>query len=173
MPVLTRTAFLIGLIAATLYATDGFDRVHRAKTPNRPAQAFVVASLLWLLFAASAAATGAYNVAVVAALSGWLGQMINAHLHHIGIRVIATTFAGDDDETRPWQLLNAPMSWATVVCAQAAVVLLVFGVAIQPSWCFLASGSIGLLAAAAFGTNAGIAIRRAKHMRTVEGLSYG
>ncbi len=170
IPALTRTAFVIGVVAAALYATDGFDRAYRAKTPNRPAHAFVVASLLWLLFSASAAATGAYNVAVVAALSGWLGQMINAHLHHIGIRVIATTLAGEGDETRPWQLVDLHLSWATVVCAQVAVALLVLGVAIQPPWCFLASGSIGVLAAAAFAINAGIAIRRTKHIRTAEGL---
>ncbi len=166
---LTRTAFVVGLVAAALYAADGFDRVRRAKTPNRPAHALVVASLLWLVFAASAAAVGAYDVAVIAVLSGWLGQMINAHLHHLGIRVIATTFAGDGDETRPWQLLDVHLSWATVVCAQAAVVLLVLGVAFRPSWCFFASGSIGLLAAAAFAVNAGIAIRRAKHIRSLEG----
>ncbi|HVA34426.1 MAG TPA: hypothetical protein VNG31_09775, partial [Candidatus Baltobacteraceae bacterium] len=149
---LTRAAFVVGFVAAALYAADAFDRVRRATTPNRPAHAFVVASLLWLLFSASAAATGAYDVAIVAALAGWLGQMINAHLHHIGIRVIATTFAGDGDETRPWQLLDLRLSWATVVCAQAAVVLLVLGVAIQVPWCFVASGTVGLLAAAAFAT---------------------
>jgi hypothetical protein len=164
---LTRTAFAAGIVAAALYATDGFDRVRRATTPNRPAHAFVVAALLWLLFSASAAATGAYGVAVVAALSGWLGQMINAHLHHLGIRVIATTFAGDGDETRPWQLLDRRLAWLTVACAQAAVVLLVLGVAVKAPWCFVASGSIGLLAAVAFAANAAVAIRHARHVRSL------
>lgn len=167
---LTRTAFVIGVAAAALYAIDGFDRVLRAQTPNRPAHAFIVASLVWLVFSASAAAFGAYDVAVATALAGWLGQMINAHLHHIGIRVIATAFAGDDDATRPWQLLDARLSWATVVLAQAAVVLLVLGAASDRPWSFVASGSVGLLAAVAFSVNAGIAMGRAKHIRNVEGL---
>lgn len=162
---LTRAAFAVGLVAAAAYAIDGFDRLRRATTPNRPAHAFIVASLVWLVFSASAAAIGAYDVAVVAALAGWLGQMINAHLHHIGIRVIATTVAGDENETRPWQLLDARLSWATVVLAQAAVVLLVVGVATNLPACFVSSGSAGLGTAIAFAVNAGIAIRRARLMR--------
>jgi hypothetical protein len=160
-PALTQAAFLVGVVAAVLYAIDGFDRVRRATTPNRPAHAFVASSLLWLPFAASAAAAGAYQVAVVAALAGWLGQMINAHLHHIGIRVIATTFAGAGDETRPWQLVDERLSWAAFACAQTAVVLLVLGAAEGLPRYFLAGGSIGLIAAGTFAANAVVAARRA------------
>jgi len=158
-----RVAFTIGLVAAVAYAVDGFDRVLRATTPHRAAHAFIVASLFWLVFAACAAALGAYEVAIVAALAGWLGQMVNAHLHHLGIRVIATTFAGDDNETRPWQLLDARLSWAAVILAQIATGLLVLGVLRYYPWVFVASGSLGLLAACAFAVNAGIARRSLDH----------
>jgi hypothetical protein len=162
IPALTQTAFSIGVAAAAIYAIEGFDRVRRATTPNRPAHAFIVGSLLWLLFAASAAALGAYEVAVAAALAGWLGQMINAHLHHLGIRVIATALAGDDDKTRPWRLLDVRLTWLTAILSQAAVVLLVLGVANYRPWLFWSSGEIGLFAACAFVVNAGVAVQRAK-----------
>lgn len=159
---LVKVAFLVSVVAAAAYGADGFDRLLRARTPNRPAHAFVAASLLWLLCATIAAASGAYEVAVVIALAAWLGQMINAHLHHIGIRVIATTFGGDDNEMRPWLLLDARLSWVTFSLAQIAVVLLVFAVATDRSQLFLFSGSAGLAAAAAFATNAAMAIARVR-----------
>ncbi|HVA26925.1 MAG TPA: hypothetical protein VNF68_02030 [Candidatus Baltobacteraceae bacterium] len=159
---LTRVAFAIALVGAIAYAGDGLDRVRRARTPNGPAHAFIVASLVWLLFAATAALLGAYDLAVVTALAGWLGQMINAHLHHIGVRVIATTVAGDENETRPWELLDARLSWTTVVLAQLAVVLLVSAVATNFASGYIASGCAGLVAAIAFAVNAGIAVGRAR-----------
>jgi hypothetical protein len=165
-----RGAFAIALVAAVAYASDGLDRVRRARTPNKPAQAFIVASLTWLVLSAIAATAGAYDIAVVVALSGWLGQMINAHLHHIGVRVIATTFAGDENETRPWELLDPRLSWVTVVLAQLAVVLLVGAVFSNLAPGYIASGCAGLGAALAFGANASVAIGRARHIKEMEGL---
>ncbi len=168
--VLTQVAFSLTLVGAVAYACDGFDRVRRARTPNRPAHAFIVASLVWLIFSAAVALVGAYELAIVCALAGWLGQMINAHLHHIGIRVIATTFAGDDDETRPWQLIDSKLSWTTFVLAQVAVALLVTAVATGASPGFIASGCAGLGAACTLAANIGIAINRAKHAKNAEGI---
>jgi hypothetical protein len=54
-------------------------------------------------------------------LVGWLGQMVNGHLYHIGIRLISTVARGDDDETRLGQLLAAPLSWASFALFQVAV----------------------------------------------------
>ncbi len=168
--VLTHLAFALALIASLAYASDGFDRVRRARTPNKPAHAFVAAALIWLIFSATVALMGAYGLAVVSALAGWLGQMINAHLHHIGIRVIATTFGGDDDETRPWQLTNARLSWTTFILAQVAVALLVSAVASNASLEFIASGCAGLSAALAFAANVGIAIGHASRTRKAGGI---
>ncbi len=167
---LTHVVFAIALVAAMAYASDGFDRVRRARTPNKHAHAFIVASLGWLVFSAAAASLGAYELAVAAALAGWLGQMINAHLHHIGIRVIATTFAGDENETRPWELLDVRLSWATVLLSQVAVALLLSAIATNISPGFIASGCAGLGAALAFAINVNVAIVRSKHTKESEGL---
>lgn len=43
------------------------------------------------------------------------------HLHHIGIRLLTTMFRGDDDETRPGELLSGALSWTTVMLFQAAI----------------------------------------------------
>lgn len=166
----THIVFAIALLGAVAYASDGFDRVRRARTPNRPAHAFIVASLAWLVIAAAVATMGAYDAAVVVALAGWLGQMVNAHLHHIGVRVIATTVAGDENEARSWELLDARLSWTTVVLAQLAVVLLVVAVAANLGPGFIASGCAGLGAAIAFAVNASIAVARAKRSREKESL---
>lgn len=168
--VLTHVAFALAFAGAVAYASDGFDRVRRARTPNRAAHAFVAASLVWLVFAAAVALTGAYELAIVSALAGWLGQMINAHLHHIGIRVIATTVAGEDDETRPWQLIDARLGWTTFVLAQAAVLLLLGAVATGASAVFIAGGCAGLGAALTFAANVLVAVGRAKQARTMEGI---
>lgn len=147
--------FACALAAALVYAFDGFDRILRASNPHRPAHVFVASAFTWLIIAAAAASAGWYRLAIIVALAGWLGQMIYAHLHHLGVRVIATTFAGDEDETRPWQLLDARVSWATVVGAQLAVLGLVFGL-------YVIAGILGLLAFATFGVNAFGAVRKVR-----------
>jgi len=165
----THLAFALALVAALAYAVDGLDRVRRAQTPNKPAHAFVTASLAWLIFSAAVALMGAYDLAIVSALAGWLGQMVNAHLHHIGIRVVATTFAGDDDETRPWELIDSRLSWTTFALAQVAVALLVIAVATSVSSEYVTSGCAGLGAALTLAANVGIAIGRAKNARGADG----
>jgi hypothetical protein len=47
--------------------------------------------------------------------------MVNAHLHHLGVRVLTTLLRGDDDETRPWDVVNQPLAWLTFGLAQLAV----------------------------------------------------
>ena len=96
---------------ALAYVADAFDIALRATNPHRPPQAFVVAALLSLLAAVALAGAGRFGaatlpVAIFVALAGWAGQMVNAHLHHLGIRLIATLVLGEDDETRPQQLLE-------------------------------------------------------------------
>jgi hypothetical protein len=115
-------------VAVAVYAADILDIVRRASNPHRAPQAFVVFSILWLVvaFVLAAAAIGAGRSEYVAAmlylaLVGWAGQMLNGHLHHIGVRVLATMVRGDEDETRPIELLSAPLSWLAFASLQAAV----------------------------------------------------
>ena len=66
-------------------------------------------------------------------LIGWVGQLVNGHIYHIGVRLIATIARGDDDETPPGELLTAPLSWISFGLFQVAV----------------ACGAIALIASAA------------------------
>jgi hypothetical protein len=111
---------------AIVYAGDLVEVLRRATVAHRAPQAFVAAALVWLLDGAflgiwwlAGAPWGAAAVYVL--VVGWIGQMVNAHIHHIGIRLIATIGRGDDDETRPEELLSAPLSWTTFAFFQLAV----------------------------------------------------
>lgn len=160
-PLVVTVGFVLGLVGAVLYAVDGLDRVARATTPHRPAHIFVASSLVWLVLAAVAALAGWYPLAVTIALAGWLGQMINAHLHHLGIRVIATTIAGDENEARPWQLLDMQVGWFTALVDQGAVLALVIGVIAAAPAAFFTAAILGAAGTIAFLFNVRIAIRKA------------
>ncbi len=54
-------------------------------------------------------------------LMGWVGQFVNAHLYHIGVRLLATIYRGEDDETPPQALLEPRLSWFTLYAFQVAV----------------------------------------------------
>lgn len=113
-------------VAALCYAFDTFDIVRRARNPHRPPQAFVVASVAWFLIAL---ALGGGVLAgkpwgpayLFILLIGWVGQMVNAHIYHIGIRLIATIYRGEDDETRPQELLENRLSWYSFFAFQLAI----------------------------------------------------
>lgn len=113
-------------LAALAYAFDTIDVLRRARNPHRPPQAFVAASVFWFLVALALGGfvlTGKHWSAayVFVLLIGWVGQMVNAHLYHIGIRVLATVYRGEDDETRPQELLEARLSWYSFIAFQLAI----------------------------------------------------
>ncbi|HKU68891.1 MAG TPA: hypothetical protein VJP85_14045 [Candidatus Baltobacteraceae bacterium] len=120
------------VIAALGYAFDVFDILRRATNPHRPPQFFVAFGVLWFL-AALAIGGGALAgkpwqpAYIVALLMGWIGQMVVAHFHHIGIRLVATVYRGEDDETRPQELLEPRLSWFTLLTFQIAIALVVVG----------------------------------------------
>lgn len=156
--VVLRIGVAILVVGALAYALDALDVVRRAATPNRPAFAFVVAAIGWLVVAtvclAASAAGGAFAaLAVVAALAGWIGQMVNAHLHHIGVRVVLTLLRGDEDETRPAEVLDPRLGWTAFWLAQLAVAGTFGGVASGQGWPFVAAGACGLGALAAMAAN--------------------
>jgi predicted membrane channel-forming protein YqfA (hemolysin III family) len=123
---LTWIGAVLFVVAALGYAFDTLDRVRRARNPHRPPQAFVVAGVLWFL-ASLALGAGvllgkpwqqAYGFLL---LMGWVGQFVNAHLYHIGIRLLATVYRGEEDETRPQELLEARLSWYSFFAFQIAI----------------------------------------------------
>jgi hypothetical protein len=159
-------AGVVGALGALIYVIDALDTLRRATTPHRPVHAFVGASLLWLAAAAGAVVAGAYPLAIALALAGWLGQMVNAHLHHIGVRVVATMVAGDDNETRPWELLEPRLSWFAWAAAQTAVAATAIGLVFGEPAAFSIGGCSGALSVLAIAANAFHAAKRGTALRS-------
>jgi hypothetical protein len=169
-PVVEWIGVLAAVLGALAYVADLLDILFRATVVHRPPQAFLGVAAGWLVaglaLSVGAAAGSPWGAAAVyVLLVGWLGQMVNGHLYHIGIRLIATVARGDDDETRPGELLVVPLSWASFTLFQGAVAsgacALVF------NWAALLAGAAaaGLCAWITMGANAAIAAHRAVSFR--------
>jgi len=151
---------------ALCYSFDALDIVRRATVRHRPPQAFVVASVVWLIVATLLGLglllgepwASAY---VFVMLIGWIGQMVNAHFLHIGVRLIATVIRGDDDETRPAALLDARLSWLAFAAMQIAIAFCCYGFLLDAASAVGLGAAIGLLAWLALIANAIVATRRA------------
>jgi hypothetical protein len=161
----------MGLIAifagALVYAGDLVDVLRRATVTHRPPQAFVAVAVLWLIVGlgfgvAFLAGVPCGPVIVYVLVIGWIAQMVNGHIYHVGIRLIATMARGDDDETRPEALLVLPLSWISfglfqiAVAGGAAARLLVAPQLLQ------VAAAAGLAGWVAMMTNIALAARRAR-----------
>ncbi len=117
------------LIIGTLsYASDIIDVIARATVLHRPPQVLMVFAASFAVIAAilatcAAAGKPTANAAIFAVLIGWIGSAILAHIHHIGVRLLLTNIRGEDDETRPEQVLTTPITWTTVALYEAAAIL--------------------------------------------------
>jgi len=156
------------LVAAGIlvYVYDVGLLVLSASVSHRAPQAFMGSALLWLALvvpAGSATMRGKIegDALIFLGLVGWIGQMVNAHVHHIGVRVIATMVRGDDDETRPGALLNAPVSWIAFGCSQLAVLGSFVGFVINRDDLLSGSAIAGFAGWLAIVLNVGFAWRRA------------
>lgn len=119
-------------IGAAIYIFDVADVLRRATVTHRVPQAFIGAALVWLacgLIVGAATLAGAeWQTAFgFVLLAGWIGQMVNAHVYHIGVRLLLTVYRGEDDETLPGTVLNAGLSWLSFASFQLAVALTVGG----------------------------------------------
>ncbi len=164
---LLQAGIVVLVAGALVYAADGLDTLRRATAPHPAARAFVAASLFWLALVAAGTLGAAFGAAagpavVVVALAGWLGQMVNAHLHHLGVRVLATLVLGEDDETRPWELLAPALSWTAFGCAQLAVAATALRALGGPAELAWIGGILGVLGVLAMALNARFAVRRAR-----------
>ncbi|TAM88904.1 hypothetical protein EPN42_08430 [bacterium] len=163
-------------VALALYVLDVIDLASHATVTHRPPQAFYLASVAWLAVAGVlglGVAGGVHWQAsyVFVGLVGWVGQMVLAHLHHVAIRMIATTFRGEDDETPPSQLLSLPLSWLTLVAFQLAVFFGAVGLAGSDVAVVHVAGFCGLLGWILMTANVAGAISRASRLPSAVNLS--
>lgn len=112
-------------IGALLFAIDIVDVLVRARVAHRPPQLLMACAAGWAMAAAGlllASVLGAplAEAAIYAALIGWVGSAVVAHLHHIGVRVVLTSLRGEDDETRPGSVLGGRLSWSAFGLYQLA-----------------------------------------------------
>jgi hypothetical protein len=153
-------------LAVAGYIVDMSDALASASVPHRPPQAFVTAALVWLAVAACIGAgvlaganwSGAFAFTL---LIGWIGQMVNAHVFHIGVRLIATVYRGEEDETRPVALLDGRLSWAAFGGMQIAVASCASGFLLVAPTLVAAGACIGFVAWSAMAANLVVARSRA------------
>lgn len=145
-------------IGVAVYAYDIVDIVARATVPHRPPQVLMLAAVLFAIAACLCAVFSLFTAplapaAVVAALLGWAGCAVLAHLHHIGVRVVITFIRGDEDETRPWSVLDARLTWTTAIAYLAAAVLATLGAALASGSLFQLAAVLGAIAWIALASN--------------------
>lgn len=142
------------LLCAAGIAIYGFDMLAllaTATVSHRLPQAFVTAAVVWLFATVALGIASLAGVAriepayVFCGLVGWIGMMVVAHLHHIGIRLIATTSRGDDDETPPEALLHPVLGWISFVLFQIAIAACIAGVSSDGAPLVALGGAAGFL----------------------------
>jgi hypothetical protein len=154
------------LVGALVYAGDLVDVLRRATVRHRPPQAFVAAAVLWLIVGlafgvAFLAGVPCAPVVVYVLVIGWIAQMVNGHIYHIGIRLVATMARGDDDETPPGELLVLPLSWISFGLFQIAVVGGATARLLSMPILLEVAATAGLAGWVAMMTNVAVAVRRA------------
>jgi len=150
-PVAAFTGFVLAALGAVLYFCDVADIVRRSTTPHLAPRMLMlfaagccVASAVLAAGAMLGANTGA--AAVYLALIGWIGAAVVAHLHHIGVRVMLTFVLSDADETRPWEVLTAQLTWSTAAFYVAAALLGTLGLCFQVATLVETASACGTLA---------------------------
>lgn len=155
-------------VGAVVYCAAVATTLLRATTPHRPPQAFIGASILWLLISLVIAAevlAGRASPLVFGFLTliGWIGQMVNAHVFHLGVRLIATIYRGEDDETRPQELLDLRLEWVSFGFCQAAVACVATGLGLALPNLVIVGAAAGTIGWVAMFADLGVARTRALH----------
>jgi hypothetical protein len=77
---------------------------------------------------------------------GWVAHMVDAHIFHIGVRLVSTIYRGDDDETRPIELLDPRLAWLSFLLFQFAVAAITAGLLLPSSTACEAGAASGFVA---------------------------
>lgn len=138
-------------LGAACYIVDTSDVLGRSTNPHGPPRAFVAAALTWLAVAIVLGVgvllgrpwQAAY---VFVLLMGWVAHMVDAHIFHIGVRLLSTIYRGDDDETRPIELLDRRLAWLAFALFQGAVATITAGLLVPSATACAAGAATGFLA---------------------------
>lgn len=166
VPALVWPGALLVALGALAYVFDLADILRRASVPHRVPQAFLAAGAAWLLvglaLGAGVLAGQPWQLAYgFVLLAGWVGQMIDAHVYHIGVRLLLTIYRGDDDETRPNAVLDARLSWTSFAAFQLAIACAAAGLLAHSGAALGAAAALGLFGWAATIANLAVARSRA------------
>ncbi|MDQ2993110.1 MAG: hypothetical protein M3R30_09875 [Candidatus Eremiobacteraeota bacterium] len=166
LPIVLTIGSALILAGTIAYAADILDVLGRATVPHRPPQAWMGAAAIWAIVAATLLLLSAFgatfaSAGIFVALIGWIGSAILAHIHHIGVRVLLTTLRGEDDETRPGDVLCAPVSWATLGLYQFATLVGAYALCANAPLVLEAAAVAGFLAFLTTAINAVYAHRAA------------
>ncbi len=164
------------VVAAAIYLASVVRALGGTKGSRNLARDFVTASSLWLAVAigyAIANLTGRPDTAALAfaILLGWIGQNVNAHLMHVGVRLLATLVIDNADETQPADLLDRRASIVSFVGYQAAIACGIAGLSLHAGRLLEAAAILGLCGMAAMATNTAIAAHRATRRRLENALA--
>lgn len=157
------------LLATVVFTVDVGDVLRRATVSHKPPQALMGCAALWAVISAGLAVGAVYGkpwtlCAIYAALIGWIGSAVLAHLHHIGIRVLVTNVLGDENETPPDAVLFAPLTWSTAVFYEMAAFTGSIGVLLRIPRLVEIAASSGFLAFLLILVNVTLAVRSARRI---------
>jgi hypothetical protein len=138
------------VVGAAAYVVDVAAVLSGSTVTYRPPQLFIAAGVTWLLVAlflgAGVLAGAPWQAAFVfVMLAGWAGQMVNGHILHIGVRLIATIYRGDDDETEPRELLDPLRPWFAFSAMQLAIACAAVGLLADNANITSIGAAIGLM----------------------------
>jgi hypothetical protein len=146
------------------------DALRSASSRHRLPREFIFASALWLAVAVAYGAVDLFGGAYIlplffVVLVGWIGQNVNAHLMHVGIRLMATLVIADDDETPPALLLDRRVGVASLILNQLAVACGAIGLTIFEGRLLEAAAIFGICGFATMAFNVVIATKAAVIIR--------
>lgn len=157
-----------GFIAAgaIAYGVDVATILAGATVTHRVPQCFVGAAVAWLaaalLLGAGVLSGMPWQTAFgFVMLAGWAGQMVNGHIFHIGVRLIATIYRGDEDETPPEELLDGRLTWSAFAAMQFAVACVAGGLLFENAAVVAAGAALGIVGWVAIVTAIGAARTKA------------
>ena len=122
-------------VSALMYAVTTLRALRASTASHRLPREFVFASMVWLIVASAFGVTTMVGYDLSSAmlfvlLVGWVGQTLNAHLMHTGIRVLATMTIDEDDDTEAIDLLDRRWGLASLAINQVAVLCGAIGLCI-------------------------------------------